>query len=505
MGGGITQLVLRGQMDSYINLNPCINYYKYVYNKHVNFSMENKNVIPENNSSINLTNIATTKDILMTFNIKRYGDLLSNMYLTFNLPDIYSTDIHRFRWVNNVGHNFINTAVIRVEGSIIDEIYGEWMNIWNELTNKDGVEYNKLIGNIPEYINPNNNNTRYVIRNNILYNKVYPSVEKDTEDADNPSIKGRTLQVPLNFWFTRNPSLALPLYKIQNQEIKVDIRINDIEKLYQVWSDTLKLYVSPVFYNTIYSKGATPGSSSTSINITNFIKKPSYIQCSLDVNYVFLDSDYRSRSLRDEGVVKYVVDYVKRQTYPALNITSYGGNYTLTNSYNHIKEIIWVLRRSDLPERFNIHDNYTASHKYNETMGILEGAQIKWADTIIREDQKAYYYNNIQPYQYHTNVPRTGIYSYSFSLFPEKIMSAGSYNNQMITTSIYMNINNRGNSDVKKDITRKNEFKYLFELMRRKSIPYIDENDVKLDVIVYSRVINVFSVINGTCNFVWSR
>jgi hypothetical protein len=132
--------------------------------------MENKNVIPENNSSINLTNIATTKDILMTFNIKRYGDLLSNMYLTFNLPDIYSTDIHRFRWVNNVGHNFINTAVIRVEGSIIDEIYGEWMNIWNELTNKDDVEYNKLIGNIPEYINPNNNNTRYVIRNNILYN-----------------------------------------------------------------------------------------------------------------------------------------------------------------------------------------------------------------------------------------------------------------------------------------------------------------------------------------------
>ena len=505
MGGGITQLVLRGQMDSYINLNPCINYYKYVYNKHVNFSMENKNVIPENNSSINLTNIATTKDILMTFNIKRYGDLLSNMYLTFNLPDIYSTDIHRFRWVNNVGHNFINTAVIRVEGSIIDEIYGEWMNIWNELTNKDDVEYNKLIGNIPEYINPNNNNTRYVIRNNILYNKVYPSVEKDTEDADNPSIKGRTLQVPLNFWFTRNPSLALPLYKIQNQEIKVDIRINDIEKLYQVWSDTLKLYVSPVFYNTIYSKGATPGSSSTSINITNFIKKPSYIQCSLDVNYVFLDRDYRSKSLRDEGVVKYVVDYVKRQTYPALNITSYGGNYTLTNSYNHIKEIIWVLRRSDLPERFNIHDNYTASHKYNETMGILESAQIKWADTIVREDQKAYYYNNIQPYQYHTNVPRTGIYSYSFSLFPEKIMSAGSYNNQMITTSLYMNINNRGNSDVKKDITRKNEFKYLFELMRRKSIPYIDENDVKLDVIVFSKVINVFSVINGTCNFVWSR
>jgi hypothetical protein len=163
------------------------------------------------------------------------------------------------------------------------------------------------------------------------------------------------------------------------------------------------------------------------------------------------------------------------------------------------------LRRIDIPEKFNIHDNYTASHQYNETMGLLESAQIKWADTIIREDQKAYYYNNIQPYQYHTNIPRTGIYSYSFSLFPEKIISAGSFNNQMTTTSLYLNINNRGNNDGRKDITTKDEFAYLFELMRRKSVPYITENEVKLEVVVYTRVINVFSVINGTCNFIWSR
>lgn len=491
MGGGITQLVLKGQMDAYINLNPCINYYKYVYNKHVNFSMENKNIIPVNNSSIDLTN--TTNNIQMTFEIKRYGDLISNMYLSFNLPDIYSTDTHRFRWVSNVGHNFIKTATVRIEGIVIDEVYGEWMNIWNELTNKDGVEYNKLIGNIPEYTSPNNNNTRYVIRNNILYNKIYPSKDKNT-DADNPSIKGRVLQVPLNFWFSRNPSLALPLYKIQNQEIKIDVEVNDIEKLYQVWCDKLKMYVSPAFFNNIYN---------VKIDINTFLKGISYIQCFLDVNYIFLDSDYRMSSLQNEGFVKYVVDYVKRQTFPALNITSNGDYYTLTSSYNHIKEIIWVLRRTDIPEKLNIHDNYTASHTYNETMGLLESARIMWADTIIREDQKAYYYNNIQPYQYHTQVPRTGIYCYSFSLFPEKIMCAGSFNNQMTTTSLYLKINNKG-SDTK-DITKTAEYKYLFELAKRNSVNYIQEKDVKLDVIVYTRVINVFSVINGTCNFIWSR
>ena len=491
MGGGITQLVLKGQMDSYINLNPCINYYKYVYNKHVNFSMENKNIIPDINSSIDLA--FTTVNKVMTFTLKRSGDLVSNIYLSFNIPDIYSSDVHRFRWINNIGHNFMKVAVIRIEGSIIDEIYGEWMNIWNELTNKDGVEYNKLIGNIPEYISPNNKSTRYVIKNNIVYNNQYPSKNKITDEGV-PSIKGRIIQVPLNFWFTRNPSLALPLYKIQNQEIKIDIELNDIEKMYQVWCDKLKLFVSPKFFNIVYKDN---------IKINNFIMTESYIQCSLDVNYIFLDSAYRISSLQTEGIVKYVVDYVKRQSFPALNISSNGGNYTLTSSYNHIKEIIWVMRRSDIPDTLNIYDNYTASHTYNETMGLLESAQILWADTIIREDQKAYYYNNIQPYQYHTNIPRTGIYSYSFSLFPEKIMAAGSFNNQMTTTSLYLKINNKGNNV--NDITKRYDFKYLFDLTKRNSVQYIKETDVNLDIIVYTRVMNVFSVINGTCNFIWSR
>jgi len=56
-------------------------------------------------------------------------------------------------------------------------------------------------------------------------------------------------------------------------------------------------------------------------------------------------------------------------------------------------------------------------------------------------------------------------------------MSAGSYNNQTIATSIYMTINNRG-EDTTKNITNKNEFEYLFELMKRKTTPNISEKDV---------------------------
>jgi hypothetical protein len=90
-----------------------------------------------------------------------------------------------------------------------------------------------------------------------------------------------------------------------------EIEINNIEKLYQVWCDKLKLYVSPIMYYKIYGD---------SINISNFISNESYIFCYLDINYVFLDSNYRANSLRDEGIVKYVVDYVKKQTETLLSI-----------------------------------------------------------------------------------------------------------------------------------------------------------------------------------------
>jgi hypothetical protein len=485
MGGGLTQLVLKGQMDSYIIANPCINYYKYVYNRHVNFSMENRRIDREGGETWNL-NTKTYDTKTYTFKIKRYGDLISNIYFCFNLPNIYSTDKHRFRWINNIGHNIILSASIKGDGTIIDTIYGDWMNIWNELTNKDGIEYNKLIGNTPDLCNPNNNSTRYTIRNNKLYNITYPEMS-NKDDKDNPSIRGRLLQIPLNFWFTRNPSLALPLYKMQAQELTIDIELRNIEKLYQVWSNEYKLFVSPTFYNEL-------SPNQERIYISNFINSESYINCHLDVNYILLESEHRNKSL-NEPIVKYVVDYVKKRTEIGLvSIRNNTGTSDNVISNDHIKELIWVLRRPDLETNFNIYDNYTASHLYNENMGILEKAEIRWASTIIRSDESAYYYNNIQPYQHHTNVPRTGIYCYSFSLFPEKIVSAGSYNNQMINTNLNITIDS--------NIKNKKDFTYLFELMKEK-YPISKEN-ITFDFVIYSRSINVFSINGGSGNFIWT-
>jgi hypothetical protein len=498
MGGGLAQLVLRGQMDGHITANPNINYFKHVYNRHVNFSMHNVKTEAYHHGVIKLNN--PDQNISVNFKIGRSGDLVNNMFLSLNLPDIYSTEVHRFRWIKNIGHMFIIEAIIKTDGNVvIDRLYGEWMNIWNELTSKEGDDYNKLIGNIPEYIAPNNNSTKYVIRNNKLYNDLYPSADK-IRDKENPSIKGRELQIPLNFWFTRNPSLALPIYKMHGREILVDITTRSIEKLYQVWCNKLRLYVSPAFYNKIYHSGEQ------GIDIKTFIdsQEPVSINYILYVNYVLLDSKYREVAL--SGINEYIVDYVTVTNNEFINISDSSKTVTLTNLSNqlHVKELIWVLRRTDIVDKFNIYDNYTASHLYNENMGILKTAKISWARTIVREEENAYFFNNIQPYQYHTNVPRTGLYCYSFSLFPEKIITAGSYNSQRVSTSLTITINNNNDSGTQKNIVNRNEYKYLFKLLKLTSLDEkygYNENNINFEILIFSKVINVFMINGGITNF----
>lgn len=478
MGGGLMQLVLSGKMNDYITLNPSINYYKYMYKKHTNFSMETYRTEPITNA-----NLGFLKATDFEFNIERRADLLTSMFLTFRIPNIYSSNDLQFRWVENLGYNYIERAELKIGGNIIETLYGDWMNIWNELTNKDGIEYNKLIGNIDEYINPYSFQAKYALINNKLYNINYPL--RTINDAT-PSIKEREIQVPLNFWFTRNPSLALPLLKLANQEVKLRIYTNKegFEGLYKVWSNILNTFISPIFYNELHNPVEK-------LKITKFVKdvdKNFGLRNTLHLTYVYLDSIERGNMLLNTNTIDYVIDTVKvtDQNVDIVNGNDATKKCTITNANNHIKELIWILRRSDAIRNFNNYTNYTASHVYTENMGIMNDANIEWSNNTSRVEYTANYYNQIQPYNHHTNVPRTGIYCYSFALFPEKIVTSGSYDNSKITTSITMRTN-----DYSKDETY-NYVKNIY--MAAKNSPY----DVYYETKIFAKELNVLSIINGS-------
>jgi hypothetical protein len=479
MGAGLMQLVLYGNISQYITQNPQINYYKYSHNKHTNFSIEQITLKPEGSS-----NAGFNSGAVINFKIKRYGDFLSNMFLTFKIPDIYSNNEYRFRWITNIGYNYIKEVRIKIGNNTIESLYGEWLNIWDELTNKDGIKYNKLIGNIDELVNPFNFVPKYTIINNRLFNVTYPiSVYSSTNN--NPSIKGRKIQVPLNFWFTKNPSLALPLLKMQNIEILLEIETNPkgFDGLYQVWSNILNMYVSPVLYEKLHSK---------SISIEDFVSpndKSFDVRNELICSYVYLDSIERSKILLNTQDMDYVISTPKRN-HDQFNANETTKTITITNASHHIKELIWIVRRNDVIDNFNNYTNYTATHEYTENMGILDNIEIKWNNTISRTDNDAEFYNHIVPYKYHTNVPRTGLYCYSFSLFPEKQVSAGSYDNSRVTTSLTIK--------TKENLKNNSNVNYIHNIISSLGKFY---NPLVYEIVVYAVDVNVLHITNGTAAF----
>ena len=126
-------------------------------------------------------------------------------------------------------------------------------------------------------------------------------------------------------------------------------------------------------------------------------------------------------------------------------------------------------------------------------MGILERAAILWNREISRADYDANYYNQVQPYKHHTNIPRTGVYCYSFALFPEKQINSGSYDNTQITTSLSINVNT--------DIKRTDKYNYIGNIYKE-----VLKNNypVNFEISIYVQEINVFTVLNGSAGLKFS-
>ena len=81
--------------------------------------------------------------------ISRNGDLVSRVYLEAKLPAIAAAVAKRLVGTNYVGHALIKSVEVEIGGQRIDKHYGEWMHVWNELTQTSGHKngYAEMVGN----------------------------------------------------------------------------------------------------------------------------------------------------------------------------------------------------------------------------------------------------------------------------------------------------------------------------------------------------------------------
>src|SRR5580765_2421856 len=121
MAGGLIQLVAYGVQDLYLTGDPQITYFKILYRRHSNFSVES---IVQNFSSP--ANFGET----VSCTLSRAGDLIGETFLYVEIPAIpkfinqttgEEDETKQIAWVHNLGYALIQEIFIEIGGKLIDK------------------------------------------------------------------------------------------------------------------------------------------------------------------------------------------------------------------------------------------------------------------------------------------------------------------------------------------------------------------------------------------------
>ena len=358
MGGGLMQLVAYGAQDIYLTGNPQITFFKVVYRRHTNFSME---AIEQtwNGTSGGLTNSRCTATV------SRNGDLVGRMYLELEGPVNDTIAM-------NPGSAGIVNVELEIGGQRIDKHSGKWMETWAELTE----------------LNPSGHTGNCELVEGTLFQNMSGMGGCITHTTDDTQMR---LTVPLQFWFCKNPGLALPLIALQYHEVKVILD--------HTWQNG--------FGNAATASSAT---------------------CKLWADYIYLDTDERRRFAQVSH--EYLIEQVQEQS-----LSTPAGSNEL--NFNHpVKELIWTKFGAALSAFCPVELGSNSADVDADTYQIKLNGHDRFAARNV------HYFTRTQVWQHHTGcggITPTGatasvgnfvdgIAVYSFALKPEEHQPSGTCN-----------------------------------------------------------------------------
>jgi hypothetical protein len=419
MGGGLLQLVAYGAQDAYLSGNPHITFWKILYKRHTNFAMEAFRV--------NFTGAPVYGQRLVA-TVNRNADLIWKTYVEVTLPDTdstpntpdtsYPSDIvwsagHQRR----LGYALLQQIEVEIGGQIIDRHYGEWLYLWETLTADINTAWklDAMVGG--------------------QYSGV-PSRPSTT--ADTCGGRPKVLYIPLQFWFNRNPGLALPLIALQYHEVRFNITLNDAVNL--------------VSANT-QATGTTVSYAASRL--------PALKDMALYIDYIYLDVEERRRFAQESH--EYLIEQLQYEGQQ--QVTTSSGRLDLT--LNHpIKELIWVFQDARLTDcgdttlsgipftgamnagtagtggsgglPVGTANAYTQPFTYSD---IVNRARLQINGQDRFDERYGDYFWKVQPYQHHT-AGGTGAWAtsgtvgttakpinvYSFAIQPEEHQPSGTCN-----------------------------------------------------------------------------
>ena len=381
------QLVAYGAQDIYLTGNPQITFFKVVYRRHTNFSME----------AIEQTldgTVAIGNSVSCT--ISRNGDLIHKMYVQLDLTCTANDGTAAWGAVRDVcvGTATLKECELEIGGQKIDKLTNSWLQVWDELTNPH-YQDTVLVDQTDTTAVTDLSEAKLRYAPNAYQNMVGGYVHTHGS--------GHTFTVPLPFWFCRNPGLALPLIALQYHEVKLKIQFESSGNL---------------------------AANATSIDAAK-----------LWVDYIYLDTDERRRFAQVSH--EYLIEQLQ---YLQESGAASGAKKDLTLNFNHpVKELIWAVPiAATNPTEFENLD--LIGHDADDAGG--KGSVLLKLNGHDRFSARPMsYFTRVQPSQHHTNVPlasRFGVYS--FALKPEEHQPSGTCNFSRIDNAELQLTQTSGNS-----------------------------------------------------------
>ena len=237
--GSIVSLNAIGKQDTYLlEDDPIHSFFKYEPKKHANFTKFHKS-LNVNKPSSSLTSWPFGETIKVMYNPRNMGDLLANMYVTFELPALTGSDSY---YADQIGRHIFKSVTMRVDETVVEKFHGDWGIIYDELyldesekrtkrytLNRNNAEDTSLLSGNQVLAQ---NKSRVYIPIPLLFSRKYESDEYETNKPNRPyfptcAIHKQKLQFEFEFhkqtFFTNETdNITINSFDIVTEEITLE-------------------------------------------------------------------------------------------------------------------------------------------------------------------------------------------------------------------------------------------------------------------------------------------
>lgn len=442
-GGALMQLVAFGAQDVYLSGQPKVTFFQTTYKRHTNFAMETVQ---------QTVNGAGGNSGIFTVTLSRSGDLVGDMFVALT-PTISSAAQLTSTNTNNdmcwVAERAFDNIQLFIGGQLIDKHFQLWFRMYSEVFMNDTkkMQYGRMTS-APVAVNATTTSSQA---------KVY---------------------LPLLFFFNRNPGLYLPLIALQYHEVRLDFQLTSYFSSYfgtnpiEVWANYMYLeeaergrfsknnheyLIEQVQHVTGDPVIGTSENSPAIIRLQynhpvkeliwcyqdptplvnrnamwNFTSGVSNVNVTIDPSKVaasaspFAPNHVGAPLLYVPG--PFVSNlFLTATTGAIISGSTLQAGYGIAVQSNVVSgNVFWV--ESGL-------SNVSTNVSFGYEVGPLHKAKFLLNGTERAVEQFGKYFNQYQPYIYHSGNPSPGIYVYSFALKPEELQPSGACNFSRIDIS----------------------------------------------------------------------